>query len=63
MQFVIESSRPVAHVTRELYSNEGTLGNWIQALVTASRIRVVTAFLADAVATDRRLLESIRSDR
>ena len=29
VRFVIESSRPIAQVARELGINEGTLGNWV----------------------------------
>lgn len=29
VKFVIETSRPVAEVARELGINEGTLGNWV----------------------------------
>ena len=29
VQFVIETGRPVAEVSRELEVNEGTLGNWV----------------------------------
>lgn len=29
VKMVIETSRPVAHVARELGLNEGTLGNWV----------------------------------
>ena len=29
VQLVIESSRPIAEVARELGINEGTLGNWV----------------------------------
>jgi transposase len=29
VQMVLESSRPIAHVARELGLNEGTLGNWV----------------------------------
>ncbi|MPZ87222.1 MAG: transposase, partial [Nitriliruptorales bacterium] len=31
MKMVIETSRPVAEVARELGINEGTLGNWTNA--------------------------------
>jgi transposase-like protein len=29
VKMVIESSRPVADVAREIHINEGTLGNWV----------------------------------
>lgn len=29
VKMVIESSRPVADVAREIHVNEGTLGNWV----------------------------------
>jgi transposase len=29
VRLVIESSRPVAQVAREIHVNEGTLGNWV----------------------------------
>jgi transposase len=29
VRMVLESSRPIAHVARELGLNEGTLGNWV----------------------------------
>lgn len=29
VKMVIESSRPIADVAREIYVNEGTLGNWV----------------------------------
>jgi transposase-like protein len=29
VKLVIESSRPIAEVARELHVNEGTLGNWV----------------------------------
>jgi transposase len=29
VRMVIESSRPVAEVAREIHVNEGTLGNWV----------------------------------
>jgi transposase len=29
VRLVIESSRPIAQVARELGINEGTLGNWV----------------------------------
>jgi transposase len=29
VKMVLESSRPIAHVARELGLNEGTLGNWV----------------------------------
>lgn len=29
VQMVIESSRPIAHVAREIHVNEGTLANWV----------------------------------
>jgi transposase-like protein len=31
VKMVLESSRPVAQVARELGLNEGTLGNWVNA--------------------------------
>jgi transposase len=31
VKMVIETSRPVAHVARELGMNEGTLSNWVNA--------------------------------
>ena len=30
VKMVIESSRPVAEVAREIQVNEGTLGNWVR---------------------------------
>lgn len=29
VKMVIESSRPIAEVAREIHVNEGTLGNWV----------------------------------
>lgn len=29
VRMVIESSRPIAEVAREIHVNEGTLGNWV----------------------------------
>lgn len=29
VKMVLETSRPIAHVARELGLNEGTLGNWV----------------------------------
>src|SRR5512144_1839341 len=29
VRLVIESSRPIAQVAREIHVNEGTLGNWV----------------------------------
>lgn len=29
VRMVIESSRPIADVAREIYVSEGTLGNWV----------------------------------
>jgi transposase len=29
VRMVLDSSRPIAHVARELGLNEGTLGNWV----------------------------------
>jgi transposase-like protein len=29
VKMVIESSRPIAEVAREIHINEGTLGNWV----------------------------------
>jgi transposase-like protein len=29
VKMVIESSRPIAHVARDMGLNEGTLGNWV----------------------------------
>lgn len=26
---VVESSRPIAEIAREIHANEGTLGNWV----------------------------------
>ena len=31
MKMVIETSRPIARVAKELGINEGTLGNWVSA--------------------------------
>ena len=31
MKLVIETSRPIARVAKELGINEGTLGNWVAA--------------------------------
>ena len=31
MKMVIETSRPIARVAKELGINEGTLGNWVNA--------------------------------
>jgi transposase-like protein len=36
VKMVIESSRPVAEVAREIQVNEGTLGNWVHSTGTGS---------------------------
>lgn len=57
VRLVIDSSRPVAQVARELGVNEGTLGNWVgqyreqhaddePALTPAERIQLAEARLS-----------------
>ena len=36
MKMVIETSRPIARVAKELGINEGTLGNWVNAYTAVS---------------------------
>ena len=42
VKMVIESSRPVAEVAREIQVNEGTLGNWVHKVPGRPRRRGTT---------------------
>ena len=48
VKMVIESSRPVAEVAREIQVNEGTLGNWVHKYRTRPRRRGATTSIPRA---------------